>query len=293
MAQTRFSQRLSKLMKERKISGQKIGDAIGKSQKTISRYATGEVDPSNEIKNQIYRVIADISGVQDDATTEEELALDEWVLKSACGDWTEEELQMGSEFSEENSEMSDAFTKQFENLSPEAKHFYVRHFRLFSELGESDMAMLDIFHRLTLQQQDKFMHFLENSNIDITVKHIGKKVGAFMQLMEISNERPTLLVDRAPDGELFPKSNHLKKELGSVVDEYIEKQRELGATPFLPWSFEFLSYTPNDWYFLMRLAIYTHHDKDVVTYFWNAGEYEFLAGSNLRTLLMAIEHDFF
>ena len=40
-----FSKRLTQLMKQRKISGQKIGEAVGKSQKTISRYANGEIDP--------------------------------------------------------------------------------------------------------------------------------------------------------------------------------------------------------------------------------------------------------
>lgn len=39
-----FAEILTFLMKEYKISGQKIADKIGKSQKTISRYARGEGD---------------------------------------------------------------------------------------------------------------------------------------------------------------------------------------------------------------------------------------------------------
>ena len=59
-----FSKRLTQLMKQRKISGQKIGEAVGKSQKTISRYANGEIDPPVEMKNKIYKAISDLSGYE-------------------------------------------------------------------------------------------------------------------------------------------------------------------------------------------------------------------------------------
>ena len=72
MARSRFSHRLTVLMRKRKISGQKIGELVGKSQKTISRYANGEVEPSNEVKNQIYGAIAKLSGIEEDGITEEE-----------------------------------------------------------------------------------------------------------------------------------------------------------------------------------------------------------------------------
>ena len=88
MAQSRFSHRLTVLMRKRKISGQKIGDMIGKSQKTISRYANGEVEPSNEIKNQIYAAIAELSGIEEDGIPEEELELRELLWK----DWGYENI---------------------------------------------------------------------------------------------------------------------------------------------------------------------------------------------------------
>ena len=91
--ETRFSQRLSKLMKERKISGQKIAAAVGKSQKTISRYATGEIEPTEELKNAIFRVIADISGLEEDALTERDLEEREFFQEFS--EWTQQNLECG------------------------------------------------------------------------------------------------------------------------------------------------------------------------------------------------------
>ena len=125
------------------------------------------------------------------------------------------------------------------------------------------------------------------------MKNIGKKIGAFMQLMEISTRRPTLLTAKATESENAAELKQLKIQLDDLIDEYVEKQWDRGDWLFLPWSFECLSYTPNDWYFLVRLAMYTHNDKEVGFYPWNDGEYRLFVGSNLRTLLHAIENDYF
>ena len=56
-----FADRLKSLMKERKISGQRIADAVDISQKTVSRYATGESEPTEGMQRSILSAIAELS----------------------------------------------------------------------------------------------------------------------------------------------------------------------------------------------------------------------------------------
>ena len=57
MNQNSFANKVKTLMKERKISGQRIASELNVSQKTISRYSTGEIVPSEEIQQRILQVI--------------------------------------------------------------------------------------------------------------------------------------------------------------------------------------------------------------------------------------------
>ena len=57
-----FADVLKTLMKKYKISGQKIADRIGKSQKTVSRYANGDVVPKKKIQEQVLQAVAEIAG---------------------------------------------------------------------------------------------------------------------------------------------------------------------------------------------------------------------------------------
>lgn len=61
-----YSDKVRYLMHERKISGQKIADMIGVSQKTVSRYVTGETK-NEEMQKKILEAIAQISGYPEDA----------------------------------------------------------------------------------------------------------------------------------------------------------------------------------------------------------------------------------
>lgn len=68
MNSNKFADRLKSLMKERKISGQRIADAVDVSQKTISRYATGESEPTEGMQRSILSAIAELSGHPEDAS---------------------------------------------------------------------------------------------------------------------------------------------------------------------------------------------------------------------------------
>lgn len=63
-----FAVQLRSLMKQRKISGEKIAQKLNVSQKTISRYSTGEIVPRKEVQKSIFRIISEIGGHPEDAT---------------------------------------------------------------------------------------------------------------------------------------------------------------------------------------------------------------------------------
>ncbi len=226
MAQTRFSQRLALLMKERKISGQKIADAIGKSQKTISRYVNGEIDPSNEVKNAIYKAIASISGIEDDAMTEEEL------------DEEEIFLEMSTYFSESD---NDAFAK----LSNAAKEYYSENLEDLILVEEWEDDVLNFYHKLSSTKQEEMANYLDNFNFTYKSVKNTEKLAAYMRMIERSNKRPVILInDEAAD----KKSD----------EEFYKKVKKMGVK--LPSHPYFLSYGPYDWYLLLRINIYELYD---------------------------------
>lgn len=287
MTQTRFSQRLAALMKERKISGQKIGDAIGKSQKTISRYANGEVDPSNEIKNAIYRVIADISGIEEDAMTEE-LLEQEWfgdwakdvMNNSECGEW-----KLVVEAENENGNRLENLKSSFEQLSLGAKQYYIKYLEKFHLLEDWEYEVVDVFHKLSSKKQTELVEYLEH--FDFTYKKLNctKKMATYMEMIENSKECPVLIKD---NGE-FIKT---KENDSTIKEEWLEKivammYQNTGYIPYVPC---FLTYTPYDWYFLFRLQIFELYDREFKVC-WGEEHGGVCLGNKLMHLLESITEE--
>lgn len=281
--ETRFSQRLSKLMKERKISGQKLGEIVGKSQKTISRYATGEIDPPLEMKNKIYRVIADISGIEDDALTETELAqreffweMSDWIMENPdCG-----EVRLGHELETQLERNENTLRKTFAMLSRGAKEYYLKHFETFHMVEDWENEVLEFFHGLTQSKKDELVSYLENFSFNYKSLSNVLKIGAYMKMIEDSQKRPHFIVDKEIDSDLA------KEGEGYLQVEYVDKLCEIivgnkGETiPNYPW---FLSYTPYDWYFLLRIQIFELQDTEEVL--WDAEMNGTVLGRKLAFLL--------
>lgn len=260
MTQTRFSQRLTLLMKKRKISGQRIGDAIGKSQKTISRYANGEVDPDDATKNSIYRAIADISGIEEDALSEEELS-----ERERFQEWSEELIQHpeyeewedAAEYESGNDTRLDNLKNLFDQLSLGAKQYYIKYLEKLHLLENWEYEMMDVFHELSPKKQAELIEYLEH--FDFAYKKLGcvKKMASYMEMIENSKERPILLKE---DGE-----NEQNRECSSVIkEEWVEKIVDMlyQNSGYVPHSPCFLTYTPYDWYFLLRVHIFELYDKE-------------------------------
>lgn len=285
--ETRFSQRLSMLMKERKISGQRIADAIGKSQKTISRYANGEVDPSNEIKNNIYRVIADMSGIEEDATTEEELdSQEDWEklcieleeeFQPGCGEW---ELGLQTQMEEEDN--SRKLMKIFHELTLGAKKYYMQNVNTFHMVEEWEFAVMELFHEFKPQKQAEFVKYLEKFDYNFEQLKYGGcayKIAAYIEMVRNSENRPMLLIEKNKEEDTNSREEkELEEKYERELEYYLNAPVEvLSDYPNL------LSYTPYDWYVLLRITIFELYDPD--KRLWSQEYSEIYIGGLLDTLL--------
>lgn len=285
MPLTRFSQRLSYLMKERKISGQRIGDAIGKSQKTISRYANGEVDPGTDIKNMIYRAIADISGIEEDATTEEQLSEQEWLWEN---EWTETEIQMGRATQEEETELFECLSSAFDELSIGAKKYYIKNIQKFHLMEDWEYEVMYIYRSLPAHKQKKFLQFFEPFNFTFSNRDNIRKMAAYMEMIEISERRPVIIKEKDSEIDAI-QAEKLKEEWIDKINEMEWHGDRNSCCQYwhIPAYPDFLSYTPHDWYVLLRIQIFELDDYEKVHW---ADEHGGLAlGSRLYSIMRSIE----
>ena len=274
---TNFSQRLSHLMKERKISGQRIADAIGKSQKTISRYAKGEVDPNNEVKNQIYKAIAEISGIEEDGMTQEELDLSDFSENfMEDWEWTEYELELGRQHAEEECEKVKYLCRYFHQLTLDAKKYYLSNIHFFHTIEKWEWSAMEIYHNLNQKQKIEFVKILEKFDIDYTaIEQNAKSIAKYMEMIEISKNRPFILMEKNRDKDSYTKEElAMEQEFEEILNDSMS---DLPGEPF------FLQYTSYDWYVLMRIHFFELYDTDIRL--WTQELDEVYMGQKLDSLL--------
>lgn len=275
MPQTRFSERLTLLMKKRKISGRKIGDAIGKSQKTISRYANGDVDPSVETKNLIYKVISDLSGYPEDGLSEQELdqiELDRKIICSFVDGGAE--YKLAEEYQQELDYKYKCLSQKFKKLSVGAKKYFLQEFDSFLYVESWEIDVLDFFHELKTQKQIELLRYLECFNLDFEHMKKSNSLPAYLHMISTAKDRPLILYNEESNDDI--NSNDLDKT-------FIERLNILYyESNYLP-NIECLSFTPYDWYFLSRVCIFEMYDTGE-TVSWS-DSHECLVGERLAQLL--------
>lgn len=254
MIQSNFSQRLSLLMKQRGISGQKIGDLVGKSQKTISRYANGETEPPEKLKKQILQAVASISGIEEDAFTTEEL-----LINSSSGDMDEYETGAGLEYGAEQEENLQQMEKQFDRLNTEAALYCLQHMETFLCIEAWELNALEFYKELSRDRQTAFMDELERYDYKFSSDSCkNSKISRYILMMDCCEKRPASLYAAA--GKPFDSRLHdsLKRKWLQTVREMEMNGTEISPeASFLP----FLTFGPYDWYFLSRLQILELYDS--------------------------------
>ena len=293
MSETNFSRRLSYLMKERKISGQRIGDAIGKTQRTISRYANGEVNPDIATKNKIYKAIAEISGIEDDGKPEELLEAErafEDYLADAEEAFTEYEYQIGEDLAQDEIRRMQATTDIVKGLSDEAILYYIQNMKRFHLIKDWEYEVLDVYKGLSVDQQRKLLEFLERYDLRLDKMKDCSNISAYIEMIEISKGRPTSLKSSKKENSDIANSLFEKWD-----EEYNHLLYESTGRYYFPEKPEFLSFDPSDWYFLLRIAIFELYDDDMKC-LWcgEEGEHgELYIHSNLYLLMDAVDNGLF
>ena len=61
-----FGEELKKILSELKVTEGELAAALGKSQKTVSRYICGETDPKDEIKEKIIGILVEMAAEENE-----------------------------------------------------------------------------------------------------------------------------------------------------------------------------------------------------------------------------------
>lgn len=259
---TNFSQRLSKLMKERKISGQKIADAVGKSQKTISRYANGEIEPRDEIKNLIFKTIAEISGIEEDGLTVEELwhqmLMDEIEDYDSQGRYpeAEEDEIWGMEEELFLDPRICNLRDDFNLLSIDARSYYLNHMDEFHNIEKWEMKAIQFYKELPVKKQKIFVENLERYDFKYVEKReVNHKIATYIALSDSSEFRPSIYkLEQCGKRDTLVESR--------LKNSWIERMHLRRCNNIVDNidTLEFVYYTSYDWYILSRLQIMKLYD---------------------------------
>jgi transcriptional regulator with XRE-family HTH domain len=289
---TQFSERLSLLMKERKISGQKIGELVGKSQKTISRYANGEIEPPEEMKNAIFKAISTLSGIEDDWNIQNQPHLfNEYDL----GDWFIDPNGAEAEIArnyERNDLNNIAFLeKEFAHMTTQAQKYYLKYFDHFMKIHEWEMFVLDFIHSLEAKKQENLLNYLEKFTVYYGGIQSPEKLASYMYMISAASNRPSIIYAREAKNtnSQSKEQRDFSDKLSALfshfspynTDDYMNDG--LLDQSIIP-SCEYLKYSPFDWYLLLRLQIFEYYDDTLNTVFW-CEEYPTTLGPKLFGLL--------
>ena len=256
-----FASVLKSLMKKYRISGQKIADRIGKSQKTVSRYATGEVVPKKKIQEQVLQAVSEIAGYStEDLVAEGKEIKRVWELKT---------VTLGSarrEAYKERREQAEKWAVRVFALLPEEKQkFMLDFFDLYAELKMYEMEMVDNFRRIPAEKEQVIMdiaYFLamrkDQEKKDALEQYRALKYGEFC--------------DRISQYQWEPESRDKYLEIPELEEEteleskfarkLADKSLELGQIQRLGIRLvDMINYRVEDWRFLSYIQVIYVQDE--------------------------------
>lgn len=263
MNQNRFADKLKMLMKERKISGQKIASELNVTQKTISRYATGAIVPSEEMQQRILQVIADIGGHPEDAQVQKAIKTLPMTLReirdSGLPLMSDEELEE-QEMREWESDKHEA-CRVFSILEKKNQKFVMEHFQMYCDLDAYEIAIVEAF---SVIPDDKREFVLDGLNV-IRMDYIAlcnnsyqcKKAAQYMEMISKCRE---LLPEQYEKYQKLPNDIEETEELKAYID-MLEKTSGLNVEKMGTYLPELINFDEKDWYLLMLVQLVSTQDK--------------------------------
>lgn len=262
-----FADRLKALMKERKISGQKIADAISVSQKTISRYATGEIEPNEEMQRKVLSAVAEIGGHPEDAEYKPKKFIFPNTLRELITsgiDLVSEEELLACELQEMEMD-KDMACRVFSLLLESNQKFVIENFETFSGLEVYEIALVESFARISKDMQDFVLEGLEMVRMNCVEMGMYastcKKISNYMQMISKCKSITIESIEKfddIPDGY----------ETTDLINEYaelLEHTRGIDVENLGNYLLELITFDERDWYLLMLVQFLTLRDKGANT----------------------------
>lgn len=269
MNQNRFADKLKMLMKERKISGQKIASELNVSQKTISRYATGAIVPSEEMQQRILQVIANLGGHPEDAEVQKEIktlpmTLRE-VLESGLPLMSDEELEE-QELREWEYDKHKA-CQVFFILEQKNQKFVMEHFQMYCDLDLYEIAIVEAFSVIPDDKREFILDGLNVIRIDYTAMlnhpYQCKKAAQYLEMISKCKD---LVPEQYEKYQELPNDIEETEELKAYVD-MLEKTNGFNVEKMGTYLPELINFDEKDWYLLMLVQLVSMQDKGAnVTY---------------------------
>ncbi len=259
-----FARILKEFMEVRRISGQKIADAVGVSQKTISRYARGESEPSDEMQWKIFKAIAEIGGHPEDANIPLALRPDESLDESISllADLEFEILETGCEGLRWPDKFYTEASAVFSLLKEDNQKFVLDHLEAYASVRCYEIDIIHSFTLLSEAQKDFVLKSLQTIHLDYremsTKPAICKKISNCMRMISecesIVPESWKLGVADVPES---PADTELVKKYKDLLMESYEDEVPMLCL-FLR---EMLFWDERDWYLLMLVNFLVLSDQ--------------------------------
>lgn len=265
-----FADILKNLMKERKISGQKIADAVGVSQKTISRYVTGENEPNEDMQKKILEAIAEIGGHPEDAITDKQPYIFATTLREAMkysSQMASDEEILDMELQEFYRDKDNA-CKVFSLLVESNQKFVLDNLDVYCELDVHEIAIVEAFAKISEDKRSFILDSLETIHLNFSDMRdkpsVCQKLSKYIEMMSKCKAIELEKIEKFKD---IPES----VEFTQCVQEYADKLEiisganveKLGA--FLP---ELITFDERDWYLLSLVQMLSLRDQGAnVTYY--------------------------
>lgn len=269
MNQNRFADKLKMLMKERKVSGQKIASELNVTQKTISRYATGEIVPSEEMQQRILQAIANLGGHPEDAEVKKikilPMTLRE-VLESGLPLMSDEELE-AREMREWESDKHKA-CQIFSMLEKKNQKFVMEHFQMYCDLDAYEIAIVEAFSVIPEDKREFVLDELNVIRIDYTAMlnnpYQCKKAAQYMEMISKCKD---LVPEQYEKYQELPNDIEETEEL-KAYEDMLEKTSGINVEKMGTYLPELINFDEKDWYLLMLVQLVSMHDKGANVTYW-------------------------
>lgn len=267
MQNNRFSVRLKSLMRERKISGQKIAAEVGVSQKTISRYATGQNEANENMQKKILEAIAKIGGHPEDAIVNisfsninETLEILETTNLHLASDDKIFELEF-QEFYRDKKIACIVFSL----LEEENQKFVLEHFDVYCEMDTYEIAILEVFSLVSEEERNFILDSLETVHFSFSAvmshSDICRKIVRYMEMIPRCKALKLENMEKFKD---IPEDICLSNYVQEYADK-LERSNGFQVEKMKRFLSELITLNEKDWYFLILVQILGLKDRGANT----------------------------